>query len=171
MVVGDVDLSEDWDEHQRRIILSEMWEQSNSRRNGKKYFVGELGLTVLSEIRAYYVGELGCRRCRNVVEMGRTPNGDNMSEKREVQGRRITLSEVRTVGEMGCRRSEWTPNLTLLPYYQFIAPQHNLLWYKRTVGRKIFPYTATDNDFVSLLQDEQFHHTHTLLPQYQIISP
>ena len=55
------------------------------------------------------VGELGCRRCRNVVEMGRTPNGDNMSEKREVQAKRINLSEVRTVGEMGCRRSEWTP--------------------------------------------------------------
>ena len=55
------------------------------------------------------VGELGCRRCRNVVEMGRTPNGDNMSEKREVQARRITLSEVRTVGEMGCRRSEVDP--------------------------------------------------------------
>ena len=61
------------------------------------------------------VGELGCRRCRNVVEMGRTPNGDNMSEKREVQARRITLSEVRTVGEMGCRRSEVDPLKSFCP--------------------------------------------------------
>ena len=40
------------------------------------------------------VGELGCRRCRNVGGMGRTPNEDNLSEEREVQVWRITLSEV-----------------------------------------------------------------------------
>ena len=56
------------------------------------------------------VGELGCRRCQYVGKMGRTPNGDNLSEKREVHPKRITLSEVRTVGEMGCRRSEVDPS-------------------------------------------------------------
>ena len=40
------------------------------------------------------VGELGCQRCRYVGKMGRTPNGDNLSEKWEVQVRRLTMSEV-----------------------------------------------------------------------------
>ena len=35
-----------------KTILSEMWEHSNCRRIGKKYFVGKLGLSILSEIRA-----------------------------------------------------------------------------------------------------------------------
>ena len=46
-VVGDVDLSENWDEHQPEITLSERWEVHLRRK-------------ILSEVRI--VGEMGCRR-------------------------------------------------------------------------------------------------------------
>ena len=46
-IVGDVDLSENWDKHQPEITLSERWEV-------------HLLWMILSEVRI--VGEMGCRR-------------------------------------------------------------------------------------------------------------
>ena len=46
-VVGVVDMSENWDEHQPEIILSERWEVHLMRM-------------ILSEVRV--VGDMGCRR-------------------------------------------------------------------------------------------------------------
>ena len=46
-----------------------------------------------------FVGEMGCRSCRNVVKLGRTPTEDNSSEKRKVQVVRIITQEKWVVGD------------------------------------------------------------------------